>query len=138
MFAQLKEEYRAPSHIASLGAPEVVVAPGELVGTWNNIDRSTDDLVKIVIAAKSGGITVNPFGACSPTPCNWGVAPGIAFAANVSSSEPVAFCAAYNFGFSTVTVVGHLPRNEMLVETFTVFTDGSRRANLYTADTMVK
>ncbi|HEX4320760.1 MAG TPA: hypothetical protein VHZ52_07655 [Acidobacteriaceae bacterium] len=138
MTTVLKDEYRAPSHVAEAGAPAIVVAPGALVGTWHNVNAATRDLVKIVIAAARVGVTVNPFGACTPTPCNWGVVPGVVYSANVSSSAAEAFSAEFNFGFSRVTVVGHLVRKELLVETFTVFTDGSGRANLYTADTMVK
>jgi hypothetical protein len=138
MTTQLKHEYRAPSHVAEAGAPQVAIVPAPLVGTWHNINASTRDLVKIVIAASGASITVNPYGACSPTPCNWGAVAGTAYAANVGSSHAVAFSSEFKFGFSNVLVVGHLNKAELLVETFTVFTDGSGRSNLYTSDTMKK
>jgi hypothetical protein len=37
-----------------------------------------------------------------------------------------------------VSVVGHLQGKYLEVETFTEFTDGSGRSNLYTTDQMVK
>lgn len=118
--------------------PAAVVSPATLIGTWTNINKSTTDLVKIVIAAAGGGFSVDAFGACSPTPCNWGSVPGIAYAANVSSGTAVAFCAQYSFGFANATIIGHLQEHKLLVETFTEFTDGSGRSNLYTTDQMVK
>lgn len=138
MTTKLELEYRAPSHMAEHLTPDLVVVPTHLIGTWHNVDHSTRDLVKIVISASGAGITVNPFGACVPTPCNWGAAPGTAYAPNVSSSQAEAFSAYFTFGFAKVEVVGHLRKHELLVETFTVFTDGSGRSNLYTSDTMVK
>jgi hypothetical protein len=133
-----KHEYKAPTHIAEAGAAAAVVSPTPLLGTWKNVDKTTRDLVEIIIAASGSGISVNVFGACSPTPCNWGVVPGSAYAANVSSSPAVAFSVPYTFSFAQVIVVGHLHEHQLLVETFTVFTDGSGRSNLYTSDKMAK
>lgn len=138
MTTQVQSEYKAPSHVAKPGTPEVVVIAAPLVGTWHNVNSSTEDLVKIVIAAAGSNITVNPYGACVPTPCNWGVSPGMAYAPNVSSSQAVAFSSEFTFSFAKVIVVGRLHGKELLVETFTHFTDGSGRSNLYTTDTMTK
>jgi hypothetical protein len=138
MTTKLDLEYRAPSHMAEALSPDLVVVPTDLVGTWHNVDKSTRDLVRIVISASGSSITVNPYGACVPNPCNWGAAPGTVYAPNVSSSKAEAFSANFTFGFAKVEVVGHLHKHELLVETFTVFTDGSGRSNLYTSDTMVK
>src|SRR5580704_8259342 len=95
-----EHEFKAPSHIAETGATAAVVSATPLLGTWTNINHATRDLVKIVIAASGAGISVDTFGACSPTPCNWGSAPGLAYAANVSSSPAVAFSAQYKFSFA--------------------------------------
>jgi hypothetical protein len=132
-------DYKAPSHIAETGAATaLVVSPATLLGTWTNTDSATRDLVKIIIAASGTGITVEAFGACVPTPCVWGAVPGFAYAANVSSTPAVAFSAQYKFSFAQVIVVGRLNGKHLQVETFTEFTDGSGRSNLYTTDQMVK
>jgi hypothetical protein len=131
-------EYKAPSHMAGTGATPAVVSPAALIGTWTNTNPATKDLVKIVISAAGSGISVETFGACVPTPCPWGSVPGTAYAANVSSSPAVAFSAQYKFSFSQVIVVGHLQGQYLEVETFTLFTDGSGRSNLYTTDQMAK
>jgi hypothetical protein len=132
-------QYQAPSHIVEHGiSPALVVSGAPLIGTWNNVNAATRDLVKVVIAAHGTAITVNPFGACSPAPCNWGAQPGIAYAANVSSAPAVGFTAAFTFSFARVTVTGHLLGKELIVETFTQFTDGSGRSNYYAQDIMKK
>ncbi len=138
MTTKVANEFKSPSHIAESLEPNLVVLPAPLIGDWHNVSASTRDLVRIVISASGSGISVNPYGACSPTPCNWGAAPGTVYAPNVSSSHAEAFSANFTFSFAKVEVVGHLHKHELLVETFTIFTDGSGRSNLYTSDTMVK
>jgi hypothetical protein len=107
-----KLEFRAPSDLVE-GREEAMAAAAAmtstaLVGTWSNCDKATRGLVRIAIAASGAGITVHAFGACTPTPCDWGPVPGMAYAENVSSSAAVAFSAHYKFGFKETIVVGHL------------------------------
>ncbi len=135
-----KQEYdfKAPSHMGEGATTAANVSPAPLLGVWNNVDKSTRDIVKVVIAASGAGISVDVFGACSPTPCNWGSVSGMAYAANVGAIPAVAFSAQYKFSFALVTVVGDLQGSQLALETFTQFTDGSGRSNLYTTDQMVK
>ncbi len=129
---------KAPSHTPGPGAKPAVISPAPLLGTWINTNKTTNDLAKIVIEAAGNSISVQVFGACQPSPCAWGTVPGFIYAANVSSSQLVAFCADYRFGFAAVTVLGHLQGKYLEVEVFTEFTDGSGRSNLYTTDQMAK
>jgi len=139
MSPKQQQQFKAPSHIAQAGAaPAAVISTAPLVGTWVNIDKATNDIVRVVIAASGSGISVDVFGACSPTPCNWGTVAGTAYAATVSSVPGVAFSAQYALGFAKASVVGHLNGDRLLIESFTEFTDGSGRSNLYTSDTMAK
>ena len=112
----------------------------ELRNSINNylVTIFPNDIVKIIIAAAGSGISVQVFGACVPSPCVWGSVPGFAYAANVSSGAAVAFSAQYKFSFAQISVVGHLQGHHLEVETFTEFTDGSGRSNLYTTDQMAK
>ena len=133
-----KHEYMTPSQIVEGAATAAAVVSAPLAGTWKNINQSTRDLVKVVIAAAGSGIKVEAFGACSPTPCDWGSVAGLAYAASVSSSPAVAFSAQYRFSFSQVILVGHLQGKNLIIETFTHFTDGSGRSDYYSTDTMIK
>ena len=137
MTAVSKPEYRTPSQVAKSGAHPAIVSPAPLVKTWTNVNHATNDIVKIVISMSGMSFKVDVFGACVPNPCSWGTVAAIPYAANVSSSPAVAFSAHYSFSFAQVILVGHLLGKEMILETFTQFTDGSGRSNLYTTDTMV-
>jgi hypothetical protein len=133
-----KLEYKAPSHMADAGAAPAVVSAAPLIGTWKNVNPATQDIVEVVIAGSGSSISVNVYGACSPTPCNWGTVAGAAYAASVSSSPAVAFSAQYSLSFAQVLVVGHHNGKHMNLQTFTNFTDGSGRSNLYTTDQLLK
>lgn len=143
----VEHQYRAPSDILEkqrelLGksAPlaAVVASPLPLVGTWMNSDHATRGLVRVMIAANGNEITVHAFGACSPTPCDWGQVNGLVFADNVCSTPAVAFTASYAFGFKVTTIVGHLFNGALFVETFDHFTDNSGRADYYSLNIMSK
>ncbi|HTX75009.1 MAG TPA: hypothetical protein VMD29_02300 [Terracidiphilus sp.] len=142
-----KPEFRAPADVLSqeierLGLPKnyVVnaVALTPLLGTWVNCDHTTRGLVRLMIAASGKEITVHGFGACSPTPCDWGVVNGMVYAPNVTATAAIAFNAVYNFGFKQTTIVGHLMYGALLVETFDHFTDSSGRADYYSLDILTQ
>lgn len=135
-----KNEFRAPSDILEaecerlgITAPPatVVVAATPLVGTWVNCDHNTRGLVRLMIAASGNEITVHAFGACQPTPCDWGVVNGMIYAENVTSVPAVAFTATYTFAFKQTVVIGHLFNGSLVVESFDHFTDKSGRADYY-------
>ena len=112
-------------------AAAAVVSPAPLVGHWVNSDPATRGLVKMDITAAGAAITVHAFGACTPTPCDWGAVAGLAYAKDVSSSEAIAFSAQYKFAFKQTIVTGAVDRGGISVETFDHFTDGSGRSNYY-------
>ena len=140
-----KQEFRAPGDILDkeierLGLPKaaapLVISPAAVVGTWVNCDHHTRGLVRLIIAPSGHGVTVHGFGACSPTPCDWGVVNGMVYADNVASTPAVAFSAMYTFGFKQTIIVGHLLKGALYVELFDHFTDNSGRADYYSLDIM--
>jgi len=136
--ATVATESLAPSQALDSHATPAVVSPAALAGTYTNIDHATRDIVKLVIAVAGTGITVHAFGACSPTPCDWGSVSGLAYAANVSSSPAIAFSAAYRFSFSQVILTGRVQGKQLIVDAFTHFTDGSGRSDYYMTNVMAK
>jgi hypothetical protein len=137
MSTLVEQEFRAPAHIAKSGIV-IAISPAPLVGTWTNLDSDPRDLVMVLIADRGNSITVETFGAGDYTPSNWGPVTGIAYAANLGGAPAVAFSAQYTFSNTHVILIGHLQGNRLLIETFTQFTDGSGRPNLYTADTLTR
>lgn len=140
-----KQEFRTPGDIlekevARLGLPKavapLVITPAPLVGTWVNCDHQTRGLIRLMIAPNGNEITIHGFGACQPTPCDWGVVNGLVFADNVASTPAVAFTASYTFSFKQTTIVGHLLKGALYVEVFDHFIDHSGRADYYSLDIM--
>lgn len=118
--------------------PSAVVAPTAVLGTWLNCDHATRGVVRVMITAAGTGINIQAFGACSPTPCDWGVTQGIVYADNVTASSAVAFHATYKFPFKETIVSGRLDGAMLLLETFDRFTDNSGRSSYYSRYYMAK
>jgi len=135
-----KHLFNAPSDMLEKGvkalAATTMVAPGVLVGTWTNCDHHTRSLVRLVIATAGTGISIHAFGACTPTPCDWGTATAKPYAANVSSTGGIAFTAQYNFAFKQTIIVGRVDMGMLTVELFDHFTDNSGRSDYYSIDYM--
>jgi len=118
--------------------PMTALNIGSLLGTWVNVNPATRDIVKVVLTNNGGALGVHAYGACTPTPCDWGQVKGQAYAASVSGGNAVAFSANYAFGFKNTILTGHLVRNELVVDDFNVFEDGSGRSPYFTEGTFEK
>ncbi len=95
-------------------------------GTWINTDKSTRGMVEFTI--KSG--TFHGYGACSPTPCDWGATPLTLYSTSVSNTNNIAGIAQYNFGFSKTIVSLKMVSSKLITANYyTQFTDGSGRHN---------
>lgn len=116
---------------AKLAPGEKALDLGALVGSWQACDRNTRGLVRVDLAKKGNDLTVHAFGACHPTPCDWGTVEGIAYAESVSDNQAIAFTAVYRFSFKDTIVTGLLDQGSLIVETFNRFKDGSGRSNYY-------
>ena len=129
--------FMAPADMLEEGVEQKLKVPvlqtAPIVGTWIADDPATRGLVKIVIAASGSTLTVHPYGACSPKPCDWGTQPAIPYAMDVSSPAAIAFSAAFKFPFKQTVLVGRILQGTLEVETFDQFTDGSGRSNYTSA-----
>lgn len=135
------EKHAKPDFNMPLEHPEALkakLAPGEkaldlkhLVGSWHACDRDTRGVVRVDLAKRGKDLTVHVFGACHPTPCDWGTVAGIAYAESVSATEAIAFTAVYDQGFKDVIVTGLLDQGSLIFETFNRFKDASGRSNYY-------
>jgi hypothetical protein len=123
---------------AAAAAAQAVVSSAPLVGTWSACNKKTRDIVRVVITASGASLSVQVFGACTPTPCDWGVVGGTAYAVDVGSTDAIAFTAQYKFSFKTAIVTGLLDQGSLILETYNTFTDGSGRSNYYSRSYMCK
>jgi len=104
---------------------------GDLVGSWRACNKETRGIVRVDLRKRGAGLVVRVFGACSPKPCDWGLARAVAYAESVTATQAVAFTATYKPGFKQTIVTGHLDNGTLIVETYNRFTDGSGRSNYY-------
>jgi hypothetical protein len=128
-----------PFSVPALASPVPPAPNPGLIRTWANTNPATRNVVDIVISRSGNGIAVDGFGACSPTPCQWGNLPGKLFGTRVSSVTGNSFEANWNFGFARTVLLGTLNLREKLptltVQEFTTFTDHSGRANFTVIET---
>jgi hypothetical protein len=129
-------KFNKPTDKAGLTHEALTLA--SLVGTWVNVNAATRDIVKVVLANNGGSLEVHAFGACSPTPCDWGQVKGQAYAASVAGGAAVAFTANYGFSFKNTILTGHRNGEHLIVDDFNVFTDGSGRSPYFTEGTFKK
>lgn len=113
-----------------------------LAGTWVNTNHATKSMADIVVSTSRKGITVDGFGACSPTPCEFGRIAGTVFGPNVSAAIGTSFAAQWNFKFKRTVLLAtySAPKRvpTLTVNEFNTFTDGSGRANYTVTETFRK
>lgn len=109
-----------------------------LVGVWVNTNAATRSIVRIVVRPSGSGITVQPFGACSPTPCNHGVIGAKAYSGGVVSAVSIGFNAAKNFGFKSTSYNGFLRDQILSLLTQDRFASGDSRYDYTVMETFKK
>jgi hypothetical protein len=122
--------------VAALGGMSLArpaqAAPADFIGNWVNIDPTTRDIVRLRVGGPASALKVQVFGACSPTPCDWGLAGLITYGDNVSDPDHKYGTAAYAFGFKQTALTFQLiDSNTLVVHDYNRFTDGSGRQNYH-------
>ncbi len=104
-------------------------------GNWVNVDAKTRNLVRIVV----NGLSVHPFGACSPTPCDWGVLPAKSSTIQAGTVRREALVAIHTTKAERNTITILLdPDGRLSVDVLTHFTDNSGRKDYSVVNTMVR
>jgi hypothetical protein len=74
----------------------------DVTGVWTNINPGTGSIVKVEVTASAlGTLKVHGYGACSPSPCDWGSVYATGYAFDVTSASAESWYATYRFGFKT-------------------------------------
>jgi hypothetical protein len=115
-------------------AAETTLDPAPLLGEWTSTNEATRGIVKLVVDSRAGALSVRVFGACAPSPCDWGETEGQAFSLGVTSGEAAAFKAFYDFGFMETFLAAYLNKRILVVDAYNIFKDGSGRAQYFLRD----
>jgi hypothetical protein len=115
----------------------------DLLGDWRNTDPATRDIVRILISESEGAIEVHVWGACHPSPCDWGSVKAFAYAPKVGAALPedaAYLLADFRTPFAlTQVIVGPAPTDGPLQALkLTRFTDHSSRSDYATASSFTK
>jgi hypothetical protein len=120
--------------VVLFAAPMAFAQVNRFTGYWENTNPAGAGVVHIeVTATPAGAVSLHAWGACSPTPCDWGMKPAIAYAPNVTAnpvSTARAVSARFVTGFSETLIILK-PGNDwrhLAVDTYTHFTDKSGRS----------
>ncbi|MGH9898531.1 MAG: hypothetical protein ACRD63_03585 [Pyrinomonadaceae bacterium] len=109
-----------------------------LHGIWLNTNSETRGIVKVIVGSSNGDggdLTVNVFGACAPSPCDWGeIKAETIYAASVGSKEGFAFSASYDFKFMEVYLQANLSLGLLVVAGLNIFKDSSGRSNYFSRE----
>jgi hypothetical protein len=122
---------------AMAGAPAFAGPASTMVGTWV-ADSSSNGITRLVIAETGNTYEVHGFGKCSPTDCDWGKKPMTTYGSSVSDATHQVGTATYTPGFAETTLTMEQSGSQMVVHSFTRFTDNSGRQNYHARYTMRK
>ncbi|HKN20661.1 MAG TPA: hypothetical protein VJX73_04550 [Terracidiphilus sp.] len=110
-------------------------ASGGFNGNWVNADAKTRNLARIEIE----GMNVHPFGACSPTPCDWGVLVARGETKQDGTVRRSVLVAVHTTKAEQNTLTIQLEQDGRLsVNVLTHFTDNSGRKDYSVVNTMVR
>ncbi|HET8684562.1 MAG TPA: hypothetical protein VFM54_22230 [Micromonosporaceae bacterium] len=111
-------------------SPTVETGVAAFAGNWVNVDPGTRSIPKVALSPQSATTaTLHMWGACSPTPCDWGTT-----TASLGNTEPPRLTASYNQGFVTRTIVITKSGTLLVVKIRSHFTDSSGRADYDSTD----
>jgi hypothetical protein len=107
-------------------------------GAW--VPTGGNNLAEVDITNTGAFPVVHAFGACSPTPCDWGVSRAISYGPNISQPVGRVALAPYSFGFKKAQlVITYKPLvKRLVVSVYNEFTDGSGRSNYVVTQTFVR
>lgn len=106
---------------------------GRFAGRWKNVDAHTRGLVELDIRVHGSDVDVKAWGACEPKPCDVGDTEAHLYAPNVSDNVEAtarALIVRYKQSFAEeILVIEPRGSDELSVQMYTHFTDGSHRSN---------
>jgi hypothetical protein len=137
MSAYLRRPYRASFLACALlvfaAASGVAAGPENLLGSWSNENPDARDISSIVIKEGSDGLSLQVFGRCHPTDCDWGTAPAHLYGHSISGDpyrEPEAITAHFDAGFAEQQIIIHIiDAGRLHYELLEHFKDGSHRSD---------
>ncbi len=110
------------------------IHPAPLLGTWLNTNTATRSIFSATLQCKAGQSVVRIVAAGASGTCDWGETAVSLFADSISSSDAIAFSAAYDFGYMETQLQAHVRQGVLIIAKFDRFKDGSGRSNYFSKE----
>ena len=113
----------------------------DFLGTWNNSDTNTRGITKIIVSRAGDDVSMQVFGSCSPTDCDWGMiaahvmGPGVS-ADNMANANSVV--AVYDQNFADKIIILQPSFGGLQAQALTHFKDGSGRSDYSSTDQFIR
>jgi hypothetical protein len=108
-----------------------IQASARPLGDWKNVDPTSRGLLRIVVDRTS----IHPYWSCAETTCDWGRIRTQSFASQVEAQDTVALLATLDDRVARRVITLMLEADGRLkVQTFSHFTDGSKRSDYVETD----
>ena len=108
---------------------DVAVDLSPFLGTWKNTDDTTGTIQHFTLTRRGETYFLHAFGADAPT--DWGAVPVIPCADLVDLTSGRGFYAHYDFGFLDMHLACNDNHGIIIIASYNIFKDGSRRANYF-------
>lgn len=129
----------ASGMISDLSKQTLPTSSEDFVGTWINADQETGGMIGFIITEQNSQYNFHGYGACTPTPCDWGITPLTLYSTSVTDPNDIAGTAEYDFGFKETRIfLLMLHPQVILAFNFNEFKDGSGRHHYFAMDYFVK
>ena len=127
-FASILTKFAAITSIAAAGFAFTSNAHADLAdlrGIWINVNDNTRGITKVVIGGSGNTVTMEAWGSCSPTDCEWGQVNAMPLANGVGASPASAdrIMAMYDKSFKTSILSAYRAGDKLIVENATDFKD---------------
>ncbi|MGH9898532.1 MAG: hypothetical protein ACRD4L_06755 [Pyrinomonadaceae bacterium] len=122
------------SETTDMGGRKAAIDLSQFVGSWMTANSKTRGIVRINVTTDDDELKVHAFGACSPSPCDWGQTSGTVFSDGINSTKGLAFSAVYDFGFMETHLQAKVKKGVLVVASFNKFKDDSGRSNYFSRE----
>jgi hypothetical protein len=138
MLQKMAVAIAAASALLAFTTTPAAASVDDFVGMWTNTDTGADNITRIAVTragGRGGGIRLQAWGQCHPRDCDWGTVEARPYAPTAGGDtyrDANVLIAQFDTSFSHQTVILRLARDGVRYETFTDFTDRSRRSSYFT------
>lgn len=133
-----------PVLVAALLTVLIVPAPAfgevsDFLGNWVNDDNAASGITRVVVTrASEGRLSIQVFGRCRPTDCDWGMRPAHAYRGAPDSDDVLRLTADFDAGFAQEHItLRPAPGGALYFDVLTDFTDNSGRKDYATSGRIV-